>query len=315
MRIVYFGSGEFAVPSLRWLHNSPHPVLLVVTQPDRPAGRGKQLQPTPAARQAEQEGLEVLRCPDVNAAAFVERIRALEADLGVTAAFGQKLHEPIRSVFRFGCINLHASLLPRYRGAAPVARAILAGETLTGVSVFRMVDRMDAGPVLIRRQTMIGPSETCENLLARLAGIACDALGATMRLLEEDPHAPGEPQDESQACPAPKLSRADGLLRFDEPAEQLARRCRAMWPWPTARCRYVPRHGEPVEVALAEVAVVPAEVREPPGTLTDALTVAAACGTLEIYGIQPAGRRCMSWRDFVNGRNVRPGDRFESLNA
>ena len=160
MRVVFFGSGEFAVPSLRWLINSRHEPVAVVTQPDRPAGRGKVAQPTPVAERAQQEGLCVERCADVNAPAFIKKMAALQADLGVVIAFGQKLLEPLRSVFPAGCINLHASLLPRYRGASPIHRAVLAGEKQTGVSVFRLVDRMDAGPVLLQRTTMIGPEES-----------------------------------------------------------------------------------------------------------------------------------------------------------
>ncbi len=313
MRVVFFGSGEFAVPSLRWLINSRHELAAVVTQPDRPAGRGKVAQPTPVAERAQQEGLCVERCDEVNAPAFVKKMAALQADLGVVIAFGQKLLEPLRSVFPAGCINLHASLLPKYRGASPIHRALLAGEKQTGVSVFRLVDRMDAGPVLLQRTTMIGSEETCQSLHDRLAGICCDALDAALRLLEQDPKTPGTPQDESLVTWAPKLNKQDGYIRFDQPAEHIARLCRAMWSWPGARCRYIGAEGRSEEVTIAEATALPVTSDQPPGTITPVLTVATAAGTLEIHSLQPAGKRLMGWQDFVNGRHVRSGERFAAL--
>ncbi|MEP0841673.1 MAG: methionyl-tRNA formyltransferase [Phycisphaerae bacterium] len=315
MRVVYFGSGDFAVPCLRWLVGSPHELAFVVTQPDRPAGRGKRLMPTPVADKAEEEGLIVERCPDVNAREFVGRLFELEADLGIVIAFGQKLLEPARRAFRWGCINLHASLLPKFRGAAPIPRAMLAGETETGVTVFRLVDRMDAGPILVQRRTAILPTETADDLEGRLARIGCDALQAALSLFGQGPPPEGQVQDESQASRAPRLTKADGYLRFDEPAERIALRCRAMWSWPGARCRFVPAAGDNSgeEVALAQVCPVPVPATTAPGTVTDVLTVATGSGCLEIHSLQPAGGRVMGWRDFVNGRHVKPGDRFEAL--
>lgn len=315
MRVVFFGSGEFAVPSLRWLVNSPHEVVRVVTQPDRPAGRGKKLVSTPVAAQAEAEGLDVERCDDVNQPAFVEGLAGLGADIGVVIAFGQKIREPLRAVFPSSCVNLHASLLPKYRGAAPIPWAILSGEKLTGVSVFRLVDRMDAGPVLVTRQTAIGPSETCEELEYRLARVGCDAIDATLRLHEKEPLPSGEPQDESQATRAQKLSKADGYIQFEEPADRIVLRVRAMWSWPGARCRYVSATGRSEEVTIASATAVPVAVQDPPGTITPVLTVATGQGTLEIQSLQPAGKRVMGWQEFVNGRHVQAGDRLEGLSV
>lgn len=313
MRVVYFGSGEFAVPTLRWLLNSPHEVAAVVTQPDRPAGRGKHPMPTPVGQLAEAQGLIVHKIADANDPAFVGAMSSLRADLGIVAAFGQKLHPTLRAAFAGECINIHGSLLPKYRGAAPINWAILNGEPKTGVTVFRIVDRIDAGPVLIRRETMIGSTETAEELHDRLAGIACDAIGATLELLQRDLHALGDPQDESQVTRAPKLTKADGMLRFDEPAERIALRCRAMWSWPGARCLYRGSDGRAEEVIIATASAIPARANESPGIITPLLTVATGQGTLEIHGLKPAGKRVMSWQDFVNGRHVRPGDRLEGL--
>lgn len=319
MRVVYFGSGDFAVPALRWLVNSPHALPLVVTQPDRPAGRGKTVQPTPVAERATVEGVEVLRCEDVNRPEIIARIAALKADVGVVAAFGQKLLGPLREVFPAGCINLHGSLLPKFRGASPIAAAILAGEKRTGVTVFRLVDRMDAGPMLLKRETMIASTETAGELHDRLARICCDAIGVALKLLEADPHCPGEPQDESQATYARKLKKSDGYLCFDKPAEEVSLLIRAMTPWPGARCRFVPAVSKPgdvgVEITLTNASAVPNPLSLEPGAITPVLTVAAGQGGLELHSVQPAGKREMSWQDFVNGRRVQPGDRLMSLSA
>ncbi|HSW44847.1 MAG TPA: methionyl-tRNA formyltransferase [Phycisphaerae bacterium] len=312
MRVMFFGSGDFGEPALRWLANSKHEVVAVVTRPDRPAGRGKQLQPTPIALRAATETLRIIKCDDVNRPAAIDDFKKFGADLAVVIDFGQKLKEPLRSVFPGACINLHGSLLPKYRGAAPIARAMLAGEAKTGVTAFRLVDRMDAGPMLVKRETMIGRYETADELHGRLAGIACDALDAALKLYESDPLTPGEPQNESEATCAPKLSRADGRLDFNESAEAIGRRCRAMWPWPGARCRFVGA-GKSVDVTICSATANPAPAADPPGTITAVLTVATGGGTLEIHSLQPAGKRAMGWQDFVNGRHVQPGDRFESI--
>ena len=313
MRVMFFGSGDFGAPALRWLANSSHNVVAVVTQPDRPAGRGKQVQPTPVAERAILEGFELIKCADVNAPATIADLREFKADIGVVIDFGQKLLGDLRGVFPSECINVHGSLLPKCRGAAPIARAILAGETKTGVTVFRLVDRMDAGPILIRRQTMIGPFETAEELHGRLAGVACDALDAGLRLYEAAALPEGEDQDESQATRAPKLSKSEGRLDWGESADLIGRRCRAFWPWPGARCGFVGSDGKPVEVAICSATAAPVAAAEPPGTVTEVLTVATGEGTLEIHSIQPAGKRVMGWQDFVNGRHVKPGDRFVNL--
>lgn len=317
MRLVFFGSGDFAVPSLRWLINKhsqgEHPLLLVVTQPDRPAGRGKQPMPTPVAAMAIEHGIPVERVEDVNAEPFIARIKNLKPDLGVVIAFGQKLKAPLRGIFPSECINLHASLLPQYRGAAPIPAAILAGETRTGVTIFRLVDRMDAGPILVQRETSISLTETSDDLKERLSRVGCDAMDGALRLYGENALPPGVPQDESKATKAPKLSKADGYLRFDVPAEEIARRARAMWPWPGGRCRYVNADRRSEEITICNVMVVPNSPNVSPGVVTDVFTIATAAGALEIGSLQPAGKRLMSWQDFVNGRRVKAGERLVGM--
>jgi len=317
MRIILFASGEFAIPTTRWLANSQHEVVAVVSQPSRPQGRGRQPAATPAARLAAELGMPVLECADVNEPAFVEHIRRLDARLGIVIAFGQKLRGDARNAIRCGCVNLHGSLLPKYRGAAPIAWAILCGEEKTGVTVFRLTDRMDAGEILVQRETMIRPDETVGELHDRLAMIGPDAMAATLRLFEEDDSPRGKPQDERYASIAPKLSKAAGQLDFRRDAIKLERHIRAMWPWPGARCTFRPadgRHAEEVTLARARLAARRIEVpSSETGVISDAYDVRAGRGAIEILEIQPRGGRVMSWRDFINGRHVRPGDRFESL--
>ncbi|MBW2347918.1 MAG: methionyl-tRNA formyltransferase [Deltaproteobacteria bacterium] len=315
MRVVYFGSGPFSIPAFRRLLQSPHECAAVITQPDRRAGRGKKTQPTPLASHALREGIEPIRAEDVNTPEFVDKIRSLNAHLGVVAAFGQMIKAPLREAFPGGCINLHASLLPRYRGAAPIHWAILGGEKKTGVTAFRLVDRMDAGPILVQRETMIRPDETAGELHDRLARVACDAMDATLVILEQNLDFPGEPQDESLASLAPKLFKSDGYLDFREPAERLALKCRAMWPWPGARCLYVGSGDKKEEVTIATAQALTPAVDAPPGTLTEDLCVATSEGALRILAIKPAGKRLMAWEDFVNGRRVMAGNRFESLKS
>jgi methionyl-tRNA formyltransferase len=175
------------------------------------------------------------------------------------------------------------------------------------------VDRLDAGPILVQRETMIGPCETRQELHDRLARVGCDALDTALALHESDPLPAGEPQDESRATRAPKLRKADGYVRFNEPAELIARQCRAYWPWPGARCRYVAASGQGVDVTLGAATVIPTDADAAPGTVTRVLTVATGAGCVEIHSLQPAGKRLMGWLDFVNGRHVQPGDRFEFL--
>jgi len=269
--------------------------------------------PTPVALMAEEHGRPLERVENVNTEPFLSKIRELKPDIGLVIAFGQKLMAPLRGIFPSECINLHASLLPKHRGAAPIPAAILTGDSRTGVTIFRLVDRMDAGPILVKRETGISMTETAGDLKERLARIGCDAIGAGLALHKDAVLPQAEPQDESQATQAPKLSKADGFLRFDISADEIARRCRAMWPWPGARCRYVSTEGRSEEIAIAAVLAVPNRADAPPGTVTSVFTIATAAGTLEIGSLQPAGKRLMSWQDFVNGRRVKTGDRFERI--
>ena len=318
MDLVFLGSSEFGVPVLRSLLHDGHHVSLVITQPDRPKGRGRRPAPTPIKALAVEQGLPVIAPPKVNDPAVVRKILDTGARLGVVVAFGQMIGRAIRDGLPSGCVNLHGSLLPKYRGAAPVNWAIINGETTTGVTVFRLVREMDAGPMLITRSTAIGDEETADDLHWRLARIGCDAVRETLKLFADGAEPAGEPQDQSAVSLAPKLTKADGLIRFDVSALHLARRINGLSTWPGARCLFCSGDGgrrEPVTLIRAVHADAdPAgDVPGPPGTIAKGWDVQAANGHVQILEIQPAGRRIMEWDDFVNGRHVRPGDRFEAL--
>lgn len=317
MRILFIGSGEFGVPTFRSLQSDRHEIVAAVSQPDRAAGRGKAIQPTPLRQFAESVGVRVLTPADVNATDVVAELRGLRVDLAYVVAFGQKIGPEILAMFPAGIINLHGSLLPAYRGAAPVQRAVLNGELESGVTIFRLVEKMDAGPILAQRRTAIAPEETADDLHDRLARIGCDCLRAAIDRLIANPADPGEEQDASRATMAPKLKKSDGWADFTLPVASAAARINGLWSWPGAAARFVSADGKRNEVvALARVRPAqadPARTNTSPGALTDVLHVGCAAGELELLEIKPASGKLMDWRSFVNGRHVRPGDRFEPI--
>lgn len=316
MRLLFFGSGAFGVPTLRNLQQN-HEVAAVITQPDRPSGRGRKLTPTPIKQWATELGLEVIEVDDVNDPAIARQLTGLAADVGVVLAFGQKIGPELLAGLKGECINAHASLLPKYRGAAPFQWAILNGEEQTGVTVFKLVARMDAGPILTTRRTVIKEDETAEELHDRLAAIAVDAMGGALELYAERANPPGEPQDESAATPAPKLRKVDGHLDFGKSAAELNRLIRGMWHWPGARCKFVSADGtQEQEVLLARARIgLGAGENLPPGGIDSVLQVGTGEGVLEILEIKPAGGKRMTWQAYVNGRHVRAGDRLQNIDT
>ncbi|MEK6644029.1 MAG: methionyl-tRNA formyltransferase [Planctomycetota bacterium] len=314
MRIAFFGSGEFALPTFDSIRMDGHEIVIVVSQPDKVRGRGKDVTPTPVKAAALGEGLEVLTPTDVNVAEVVAKIKAARADLAYVAAFGQKIGQELLNAFPVGIVNLHGSLLPAWRGAAPIQRSVMNGDHETGVTVFRIVEKMDAGPVLMMRRTAIGDTETADELHDRLSRIGCDAVRETLRLLTTEPTAPGESQDESRATLAPKLKKTDGHISFDHSTLALAHRICGMWSWPGAACRFVSVDGRRDEVVILARARAyqgrPDSAGLTPGTLTELLNVRTSDGELEILEIKPSGGSLMEWRDYVNGRHVKPSDRF-----
>ncbi len=311
MRVIFFGSGSFGVPVLRWLASSDHEIVAVVTQPDRPAGRGRRLRRTPAGQFATDDLLPVVLVKDVNAPGVVRDLLSRGARLGVVVAFGQKLGPSLLDGLPAGCINLHASLLPKFRGAAPVNWAIMRGEPRTGVTVFQLADRMDAGDILVQLETLIRPGETADELHDRLSQMGPSAIEPALQLFKSTDRPGGRPQDDRLATAAPRLTKADGHIRFSRPATELANRICGLWPWPgVTRHFHADNPPRRERVILARAVARSDKTSLPPGTLTEQLRVATGEGVLELLEIKPINGRLMSWQDFVNGRRVRPGDRF-----
>jgi methionyl-tRNA formyltransferase len=312
MRIVYFGWDEFAVPTLMKLANSDHEIVAVVTRPNV-VTQNRVLFQSPVTIQAEKHGLPVLSFDNPNTPELIEEVKNLKADLGIVAASGPELSELLRNAFGGGCVGIHPSLLPRYRGPSPIAWAILKDEKKTGVTVYRITDQPYGGPVFVQRETMIPPDEIWFELHYRLSRVACDAINAALKTLNQDLHFSGEPQDEAQATWAPELAETDGFLCFNESAKTIALRCRATWPWPGALSRYVNKKGETENLKIVRARAGSANVQVPPGTVTSELKIATADGELEIQQLELSDRRVLAWQDFVKQRQVSPGDRFEPV--
>ena len=316
MRILFLGSSDFALPTFDSLRNDGHEIVAVVTQPDKEQGRGRRLTPTPVKSAALAAGIPVLTPVKINAPDVVAHIRSLGAELAYTAAFGQKIGRDLLNAFPVGIINLHPSLLPALRGAAPVQWSVINHDAETGVTIFRLVEEMDAGPILVQRRTAIQPDETADELLQRLARVGCDAARAAVEILKADPGAPGTPQDPAGVTIARKLKKEDGYIRFDQPVAGLAARIRGLWSWPGAMCRFRSADGsrdEQVVLARAipyEGKAVPAPTPDDLGRITDMLAMQGADREMTILEIKPANGKLMDWRSFVNGRHIRPGDRF-----
>jgi methionyl-tRNA formyltransferase len=312
MRIVFLGSGEFGIDCLDALVRSQHSLCLVVTQPASPAGRGRKPCSTPVCCWSQAHSIPFIEAGDINAPEVYNKIAEYQPDLILVIAFSQKIGDDLVRLPPKGAINVHASLLSRYRGAAPINWAIINGETQTGVSIITLAEKMDAGDILAQVQTPIGPEETAGELHDRLAKLAAPLLIDTINKIEKGT-ATYTPQDHSKATLAPKLKKTDGFLDFTEPAELLARRIRGFWPWPGASADYVSkRTGKTIRVtiAMAEPVILPNSVPLPPGTLDENLNVICGAGALRIKQLKPAGSSLMTFRAFVNGRQTQPGDTF-----
>ena len=310
LRTVFFGTPAFAVPSLDRLVEAGHTVAAVVTQPDRPKGRGHRVAAPPVKVRALERGLTVLQPDRPGDEPTLDILRSFHADLGVVAAYGRILSQPLLDVPRLGFLNVHASLLPRWRGAAPVHRAILAGDDETGVTIMRVVLALDAGPMLSRAATPIGPDETSASVEARLAEIGGRLLVETIDLFGAETTR-GEAQDEQAATYAPKLERRDGIVNWDRPARSIHDQIRGLHPWPLAAARL---GGTRLLLRRSLVATtrLPAGA---PGTIVDlsdeAITVACAPGHVRLLEVQPADRRPMPAGAFLRGYRVAIGDAFE----
>ncbi len=311
VRIVFFGTPEFAVPSLEGLIASSHTVVGVVTQPDRPRGRGQRVTDSPVKAVARARGIEVLQPARLREPGFIDSLATLAPDLGVVAAYGKLIPGDMLELPRFGMINVHASLLPAYRGAAPVHRAVIDGVTETGVTIMRMVVALDAGAMLAKVTRPIGPDETSDEVERDLARLGVPPL---LRVIEQ--LAAGtvreEPQDEAGATYAARLTKEEGLIDWTLPANAIHNRVRGLYPWPHA---YTYASGRRLIVLKSRVE--PSTTTAQPGTIVevsrDGVTVAAGHGSvLALIELQPEGRRAMPVRDFLAGHPLRLGSELNS---
>ena len=310
LRLVFFGTPEFAVPTLDALLASRHPVVGIVTRPDRPRGRGQRTTAAPIKARADAAGVPLLQPERLTDPAFLDAFAAWRADLGVVAAYGKILTEAVLATPPLGLVNVHASLLPRYRGAAPVHRAIINGDRETGVTIMRLVKALDAGPMLASTRRPIGPNDTSDEVERDLARLGADLLASTLDALAAG-RVHETPQDDGAATYAARLTKEEGSIDWTSSAERIHNLIRGLRPWPHA---YTFLHGR--RFILLRSTSSPESTAAPPGTILEAtgdrLRVAAGTGIVSLVEIQPEGKRPMAVRDFLAGHPVARSDVFSA---
>ena len=311
LRVAFFGTPQFAVPILEKLIESRHTVCGVVTQPDRPRGRGHQVSHSPVKAVALKHAIPVLQPTRLKDPAFADALRQWRPDIGVVAAYGKIIPDEIIALPPLGMINVHASLLPKYRGAAPIQRAIIDGEAVTGVTIMRIETLLDAGAMLAKVTRPIGPDDTSDVVERDLADLGADLLVKVLEQVAAGTHQE-ERQDFMLATFAPRLTKDEGVIDWSLPASYIHNRVRGLHPWPHASTRL---DGE--RIILLKTRVEPGSTEAAPGTVldvsADAIHVATGHGErIAVVQLQPEGRRPMSAREFAAGRRVEPGARFTS---
>ena len=307
--IIFMGTPDFALPSLKALIDHGHSVQAVVTQPDRPKGRSGKPAPPPVKKMAEDLGLKVLQPEKASDNTFCRAISTLSPDLLVVIAFGQILNAPLLNIPRWGGLNIHASLLPKYRGAAPIQRAIINGEVETGLSAMRMTPGLDAGPILLQEKTVIGVHETAGELHDRLAEMAAPFLLKTLHALSDNTISE-IPQEHARATYAAKIDRNTGRIFWDRPANEISALIRGLDPWPGA---YTTVNGKTLKLfssrtmSRGDAEVLPGRVR---GHSAQGLMVETADGVILVSELQLAGRKRVRASDFLRGFSLAPGTVF-----
>lgn len=315
MKTIFFGTPDFAVPVLRAMVEAGYAPSAVITRPARPVGRGHKLRDPPVAVFAAEHGLNVLQPEKVNRVSFRRDLKAISPDVAVVVAFGQIFKRRLLALPRHGCLNLHASLLPHYRGAAPIQAAIAAGETTTGVTTMIMDEGLDTGPMLLQETLDIGPRETTPELAERLAERGAELMLETLRRLERGELTPRD-QPRAGASYAPQLTKADAAVDWRLAAIEIHNRLRAYTPWPGQLADWQGKR-----VKLISVSPLDESAEGPPGTVLDlrrmapeseiVLPVVCGGGTLlALHRVQLAGKKPVAATDFANGQRLRPGDRF-----
>ncbi|MBP5530209.1 MAG: methionyl-tRNA formyltransferase [Lachnospiraceae bacterium] len=308
MKIVFMGTPDFAVLALRKLHEAGHEIVLVVTQPDKPKGRSKLYLPSPVKEEAMRLGIEVFQPDRIKKVENIEVLKKYPADVFVVAAFGQILSKEILEMPRYGCINIHASLLPMYRGAAPIQWAILNGEKKSGVTIMQMDEGLDTGDMLLKGEVEITEEDTADSLHDKLSELGADLIVDALAKLEKG-EITAVPQPEGPLFYAKMIKKEDGALDFNESAESLALKVRAFWSWPAT---FALLNDNFVKVCSAYY--VDDESGMNPGDVCrvekDAIYVQTGKGQLVITNIQIQGKKAMPVKDFLLGKKILVGDRF-----
>ncbi len=306
-RVVFFGTPDFAVPSLRALIEGPDEVVGVICQADRPAGRGQKVRMPPIKVMAQEHGVPVEQPTKIRNQAFEDLLRAWNPDVIVVTAYGRILPSNILELPPHGCINVHASLLPKYRGAAPIQWAIARGESETGVTVMQMNEAMDEGDSLLQRSTPIGESETAAELSERLSGLGAEALMDALAALDRG-ELVATPQDHAAMTLAPMIAKTDGEIDWSASAEEIAHRCRGFHPWPSCFT-----HLDGKLLKIHRSLAVPSVSHSRPGTITvadETIHIATGDGTLVVQELQLEGKKRLSARDFARGGALQTGARL-----
>jgi methionyl-tRNA formyltransferase len=305
LRVTFFGTSEFAVPTLRRIMTDGHEVTSVVTQPARPSGRGRRPEPSPIEAAARAVGLSAMTPEDPNEPGFLASLHGQKPDVGVLVAYGCILADDLLEVPARGFINVHPSLLPKYRGAAPIQRALLHGDARTGVSIVKMRAAIDAGEIIAQESTSVGPDETAGELSARLALSGAELIAGVLGRSSFD----GTPQDGTAVTKAPKITKADRAVAWTEAATNIHNRIRALSPEPGAVAGF---RGD--RVVLLRSRLVEGESGVPGTIRTEqaGLVVAAQNGAVELLLVKPEGKNPQTGADFRNGRRVVPGERMEN---
>ena len=301
MRVIFMGTPDFAVPALNALVDAGHEVVLVVSQPDRKSGRGQRLRSPPVAARAKELGLPLSQPRAIRSGSFPRRVLGLSADVAVVIAYGRILTAELLAAPRLGCVNVHASLLPRWRGAAPIQAAILAGDTQTGVCTQRMEEGLDTGPLYVSEAISLDPRETGGSLHDRLAALSATVAVQTLAKIEGSTPVPQVPEG---ICWAPKIGKEDGRVHWSQTAEALDRRVRAMTPWPGG---WVERNGQRLKI----LETAPVSGDGPPGTVlftSPELVIACGTGALALKRVQASGRKPVTGREFANGQRLAVGE-------
>ncbi|MBD3672599.1 MAG: methionyl-tRNA formyltransferase [Planctomycetaceae bacterium] len=315
LNVVMMGTGEFALPAFLALCDSGHQVVGLFTQPDR-TGRGHHShQPHPMKEAALERNIPVFQPDNVNTQQSLDELRDLKADVFIVAAYGQILKPELLDIPPLGAFNIHGSLLPKYRGASPIQYAILHGETESGITIFKIEPKLDAGPMIRKDAIPVGPDETAGELHDRLAQLGGEVIVATVDEIESGSLEP-LPQTESETVYAPRLKKTDGIIDWTRSAKQIHDHIRAFQPWPKTFTWFQHADQEPQRLLIHKTEVFDQPTPDSPGAIFSAdetqVLVATGNGILNIIELQPEGKRRMAASDFMHGHALQPGDRFET---